>query len=367
MTSPAPPTAVTRRSQLMVGLFISFCTVLMCLCPLEWVAYRWEQKTAQEHDGWTLVASRRMPLVEHGTEAEPYFLFEPQAHYNWEGIDVQIDSRGLRTPEFAIPKPANTFRILNIGDSVAFGWEVTEQQTYGEQLAASLNALNDGRHYEVINAAVPGWNPAMERNFLLQEGLSYEPDLIIVDLTLANDIYGKGPGVTSRPSFFNFLRDKTYTWPFLTTEIRFIAAKQVGPKAIPVLNPSLKVEKYFPLDENAPIWDTVWQNFADMAQAAQERGIPLVVISFPTAFQLNSVGHPDTPQKVFGAKAEADGIAWLDMLPIYQAVCAEAAAEACEGYENILFADVWMHPNMEGHRLAAEALLAWWLENRNEK
>ncbi len=31
-------------------------------------------------------------------------------------------------------------------------------------------------------------------------------------------------------------------------------------------------------------------------------------------------------------------------------------ADACEGYENALFADVWMHPNEFGHQMAAELL-----------
>jgi phospholipase/lecithinase/hemolysin len=46
----------------------------------------------------------------------------------------------------------------------------------------------------------------------------------------------------------------------------------------------------------------------------------------------------------------------VDLLPIYRQACDDAAPGACEGYENLLFADVWMHPNPLGHRLAAEAL-----------
>jgi hypothetical protein len=46
----------------------------------------------------------------------------------------------------------------------------------------------------------------------------------------------------------------------------------------------------------------------------------------------------------------------VNLLPIYHQAGDDAAPGACEGYENLLFAHVWMHPNPLGHRLAAEAL-----------
>ena len=39
-----------------------------------------------------------------------------------------------------------------------------------------------------------------------------------------------------------------------------------------------------------------------------------------------------------------------------QQVCEQAEPGSCEGYENLIFADVWMHPNPLGHQLAADAL-----------
>lgn len=80
---------------------------------------------------------------------------------------MHINSRGFRTEEFAVPKPAGTCRILNVGDSVAFGWEVRQEDTYGKQLECMLNACNDGHRYEVINAGILAWTIEMERNLLL--------------------------------------------------------------------------------------------------------------------------------------------------------------------------------------------------------
>ena len=43
-----------------------------------------------------------------------------------------------------------------------------------------MSRSGDNRHYEVINAGVPGWNLENELAYLQAEGLKYEPDLILL-------------------------------------------------------------------------------------------------------------------------------------------------------------------------------------------
>jgi hypothetical protein len=70
---------------------------------VETAGYLWERRTAEEHLGWTLVASRRMPLVRHGAEDQPYYLLEPNRDYTWEGIPVHINAVGLCNEEIVLP------------------------------------------------------------------------------------------------------------------------------------------------------------------------------------------------------------------------------------------------------------------------
>ena len=222
-----------------------------------------------------------------------------------------------------------------------FDWEVNQADTYGKQLEWMLNNQSERKfHYEVINAGIPGWNLEAERNFLLQEGFSYQPDLVLVDVTITNDIYGQVPVVSEKQTVFEWLRDNTYSWSFITTQTRFLLAKRYGPEAIPVLNPPRDAAAYYPLDENSPVWDRFWVPIMEMGQASQERGIDLIIIAFPTAFQLNSAKHPDIPQRVIERRVDRTDIEYVDMLPIYQRACNEAGSGVCEGYENLLFADV---------------------------
>lgn len=341
-----------RAGSLKAGLAISAFTLLLLLGGLELAGYLWERSTAQDQHGWTLVASRRLEMQLAGDEAARYTVLVPERTYNWEGIDVEIGAQGFRSEVVAVPKPEGTFRILNLGDSVAFGWEVAQSETYGKLLEAQLNESGGNVRVEVLNAGVPTWNMETERNFLLQKGLSYEPDLIILAFSILNDVYGTGVALEENPGLMDWLRDETYLWPFLTTELRFLMARQAGPEAIPVLNPPKDPVSYFPLRTSHQVYDRTWGFIEDMAG----EGTPILLVLFPTAFQLNSVGHPDTPQQALTERA-AGALTVLDLLPIYRAACAEAGPDACEGYENHIFADVWMHPNPLGHEIAAREIL----------
>jgi hypothetical protein len=352
---------LSRRGRLLGGLFISLLTIVIMLGGIELVGYTWEKKLAQGPQGWTLVGSRRLELEWHGSAEQPYYLFRPGSEYLWEGIPVQINSHGLRTEEVALPKPAGTYRVLNIGDSVPFGWRVEQAESYGKLLEQEWRAAGvAGGEVEVVNAAVPGWSLEAARNFLLQEGFDYQPDGIILSITLVNDITD-APVVRPENALFNWLRDNTYSWPFLSTQAQYLKAGQVGPEAIPALNPPQEARRYYPLREDHELYERVWGYIAEMAEASEERGIPFLVVIFPTAFQVNSAAHPLVPQQVLGGRAAEAGINSLDLTPAFQEACEAAGPDACEGYINALFGDVWMHPNAAGHRLAAEEIRAVWL------
>lgn len=350
-------TAAAKLKSYGCGLVISAATLFLCLGGVELAGYLWEQNTAQSSLGWTLVGARRLHLVRHGSPDQPYYLLAPNEDAVWRGIPVHMNSYGFRTQEFNLPKPPGIFRILNLGDSIVFGWEVKQEDTYGKQLERMLNARGSSVQYEVINAGVPGWNPQDERNFLLQEGLSYQPDAVILDITVVNDIYGGDPVTTESSPVFQWLRDNTYGWPFLTLQTRFMLAGGRGPEAIPALNPPKNADAYYPLDENDPTFGKMWDIIAEMHAACKDRNAPFIILTFPTALQVNSAAHPNVPQRALGQRARAAGVPFIDLLPVYQKWCLDNGPEACEGYQNRLFADVWMHPTEIGHRLAADQLI----------
>jgi lysophospholipase L1-like esterase len=94
---------------------------------------------------------------------------------------VRTNSAGMRSDlEFATGKPAGTLRVVGIGDSGMFGWNVEPNEDYVTVLGKLLNARGDGRRYETLNLAVPGYNTQMEVDALIDKGLRYRPDIVVV-------------------------------------------------------------------------------------------------------------------------------------------------------------------------------------------
>ena len=53
-------------------------------------------------------------------------------------VDYAISSAGLRNPEVPVAKPAGVRRIAVLGDSIAFGYWVAEEQVFARQLERML-------------------------------------------------------------------------------------------------------------------------------------------------------------------------------------------------------------------------------------
>jgi lysophospholipase L1-like esterase len=358
-TTVKTPT-LSKRSEKLLQVMLAVISPLLLIGLLEGAAYIWERTQANGPYAWELVASRRMEWVQYHEPGAGYTLMKPGSHYEWQGIPVEINSHGLRSPETTYEKPPGTFRILNLGDSVTMGWGTREEDTYGQQLEELLNGqIGDHGHYEVINAGVPGWNLENELAYLQAEGLKYEPDLILLDITLANDIKGKSALLADhQPALIKWLRSNTYFWPFLTVQLRWMQARAQNRDRIDVIDPPTSPDKYFPSDPKAAQWMEFWSQVSSINRLASEKDIPVVLILSPLEFQVIDESYPTLPQELLKAKAMEAGIPVVDPLPAFRQACLEKPSGACHLEDRYLFADVWMHPSAEGHKLIADELEA---------
>ena len=367
-SDPVKTPTLSKRSEILIKIAITILGPLLLIGLLEGLAYVWERTQANGLYAWEMVASRRMVWERHPEPGAGYTLMKPGSHYEWQGIPVDINSHGLRGPETTYEKPPSTIRILNLGDSVAMGWGVDEEKTYGRGLELLLNEQSTGNlRYEVINAGVPGWNLENALAYLQAEGLKYEPDLLLLDLTIANDIKGRSALLAdSQPFPIKWLRANSYFWPFLTVQMRWLEARSKGLERIDVIDPPTDPAKYFPLEPESEQWTRAWNLVLAMKQMAEENDVSFMLVVFPLEFQVLEESYPTLPQEIFMAKAAEAGIPALDLLPAFQKACREKPGGACQLEDRYLFADVWMHPSAYGHELTAreiEALVSQGLSN----
>jgi lysophospholipase L1-like esterase len=99
-------------------------------------------------------------------------------------VAVTTNALGMRGPERAHAKPPGVFRVLVLGDSIAFGFGVADDETFPAQLEAALGSSGTG--IQVLNAGVPGWSADQHYLRLATSGFALDPDLVLV-LVIDND------------------------------------------------------------------------------------------------------------------------------------------------------------------------------------
>ena len=114
-------------------------------------------------------------------------------------VFLEVNSRGLRGPEYDYAKPPGVFRTLLLGDSFAEGYTVPEEKTVRAVLEGELNRRGCGRH-EVLNGGTIGYSTDQEYLFYASEGRRYEPDVVVV-LFCWNDLYFNTTGEQGKPYF----------------------------------------------------------------------------------------------------------------------------------------------------------------------
>ncbi|MFA5389409.1 MAG: SGNH/GDSL hydrolase family protein [Candidatus Omnitrophota bacterium] len=170
-----------------------------------------------------------LPEIESGKEAglgqiirpsaNPKIIYElrPDMDVYFANAAVKTNHIGCRSDRnIHLKKDAGTVRILGLGDSYMFGQGVNQEKNLLDVLEAELNKRFTQRSWEVINAAVPGYNTVMEVETLKEKYLKYKPDIVIIefignDFQLPNFIYDVADWRDLKKSFFMELLVKKYS------------------------------------------------------------------------------------------------------------------------------------------------------------
>jgi lysophospholipase L1-like esterase len=105
---------------------------------------------------------------------------------------LETNELGLRDDPMASPeKPANTFRVLALGDSFTLGYVVDRHDLFVDQIEGWWR--NENRRVDVINAGTEGYSTDQAVAWFLENGEAFAPDLVVL-FPYDNDIYWNGQG-----------------------------------------------------------------------------------------------------------------------------------------------------------------------------
>ena len=107
------------------------------------------------------------------------------------GLTYRLNGHGFRGREVPKEKPEGVFRIMVVGDSFTFGEGVRLEDTFVVGMERILRA-EVGENVEVQNFGLGAWGTRSEYHYLVKEGLSFDPDLVVVIFTPNDAEYAGG-------------------------------------------------------------------------------------------------------------------------------------------------------------------------------
>lgn len=286
---------------------------------------------------------------------------------------ITINTHGMRDREHPTAKIIGSYRILVLGDSFMEANQVALNESFSQLLEASM-----GRPVEVINASVSGWGTDDEITYLMRYGFQFQPDLVLVGMTLHNDLqdnldeefhsFSGGrlqelPKKDIPPIDFALLRVKeflashSHLYQVLLRAKRFSWTEQAGNRLSSHVAALLDKKE---VPEIIRAWDMTRQLFKKMKVESERRGAKVAVFLIPLWIQVSeerldaflnehqlSIDQLaiEQPQSHMRAIGQEEQIEIIDLLPDFR------HAEK-QNPRKLYLADDG-HWTAAGHRLAA--------------
>ncbi len=311
------------------------------------------------------------PQARYEPNAALGFRLRPRQHSYTADKPFRTNAMGLRGPERSREKPAGSRRVLLLGDSIAFGYGVAEQDSFAQQLEALLNRADPGRSYEVINSGVPSFNTRQEVAFFREEGVGLDPDVVILaicwnDISDKSQVMVNGDGqlfdASARPAppvssrwaeteggyrVRNLLKRSSLLY-FVVDRVRTLRGRDgAGSQEAAIQRAVLGGQDHPAVTAG---WAAMDEQLAALAELCASRGIRLLVALMPMP-PLVEGPYPKAqyPGRVLRT-CEKLGLSCVDLHPAFQRQFA--------GHASLFIPYDGDHPNEQGHLLIAERLHA---------
>ena len=288
-------------------------------------------------------------------EGDPLLLWRLKPNLKnvvWDFTVLSTNAEGVRANYPTRTKPAGTFRIVCLGDSVTFGYRVppvwpdrpTEYDVnwmpFPMLLEKELRAANPNRLIEVFPLAVPGYTSQQGLAWLKRDIDKLRPDMVIAsfgwnDASMSDTPDREAIRTDWWPVTVRSLIDRSQALAHATRWLR----NRNAPTGKSQRRPQPRVSEYEYVG-----------NIKSIVELARVRQLGVIVIGAPYRDSTTNPGEAARMTKYrshLRSSMEQANVPYLEVLEL-----TEAASAANEGFFGEL-----IHPNHIGHRLLASELL----------
>ena len=326
-----------------------------------------------------LAARMIFPAPPDRTRQPPVaYLYDPEIRYvlapsqqGWidDGL-VTVNAQGFRsrTPT-ALPKPDGRFRIVTLGDSVAIGMGVADDETFSAQTERLLRQRFPGKDLDVVNLAVPGYDTRQEVGLLRRHVAQLKPDLVLVGFysndvpdVLEGDVTPAGTPIaagqqragqvlhmdSTNPSFADrYLRRSRIIFIAGRTFNRVRGAGESGMARL-VIETDMVQGKRTPEIEKA--WAKIETQFEALQALGKDQGFSCAIVALPPR-ELVTGQYPGSAYvSQLHAVADPVGFPVIDPIPAMMAKRSDK--------DGLYIAYDRNHPDALGHLAIAEAIVS---------
>lgn len=251
-------------------------------------------------------------------------------------IPYTYSSIGLKDREYE-KKKEDEFRIIILGDSFTEGSTQDSDHTICRQLEDRLNQLYPERRVTVINMGTSGYGPWQERDQLNEIGFSLEPDLILFQVFLGNDIdntlakqgkFALAYNTKWREIYLDISQMGTTlgavdSWMSHHSQLYYQLKEMIWPtrikspiseKRTPGMEVNLK-EWYPLLDEG---WDNMQEDMRGIKHDCEDHHVPIMIFNVPLldilrVDKIPAIYDPEKDQRLIKEFALHEGIPYIDV------------------------------------------------------
>lgn len=312
----------TRRRRWRVPLA---CALAFVVLELGWRAYLFGFAPVERLGKFARLD--QMPPEAFRFRPHPYLSYAlNETFLGFDGLN-RHNAHGCRGPDFAVPKPAGTFRIVCLGGSTTYETGVrADLEAYPARLEALLRSRGLAQ-VEIVNAGVPGYS-SFESSLLLQlRVFEWQPDLVLYyDNT--NDVHPRlvEPALfASDNAGYRRAWDSGVRWWDRSLVVRWLGVQTGFSPRNALVDRATWTEhaardRDGALARNPPVWFK--RNVETMATLCAARGVKLALASWAWSPEKGDFASEPVWQRAFAEHnavlaevARERGLAWLDVQP----------------------------------------------------